>query len=61
MLFPKAYLDSLKNEFRQKVCETRAGEMAEIDWYAMSLGWFLAKGLNIETAHAVAREVKYAE
>lgn len=34
-------------------------ELDELDWYDMSIGFFLALGLSVEDAYAVATECMY--
>lgn len=31
----------------------------ELDWFAMSLGFFLARGLSLDAAHAAALHARY--
>lgn len=56
-----AALTPLQQEFKNQVCD----RSAEIDpdegqdWYSLSLGWALAKGLSPDDAHSFAIEVRY--
>ena len=54
-------LDKLVGEFKVE-CHDRAEELDssnEQDWYSLTLGWAVAKGLNPEEAHEVALYLRY--
>lgn len=34
---------------------------ADYDWYALSLGWAIAKGLTVEDAHRFALYARYTQ
>jgi len=43
-------------------CHDRASEIDfnnERDWYSITLGWAIAKGLSPDDAHDVARYIRY--
>lgn len=33
--------------------------LEELDWYALSVGWFLAKGATLEEANTLACKARY--
>ena len=54
-------IDKAVNDFKVEVCD-RFAEVdphSEEDWYALSLGYFLAKGLSIEESRFTASKVRY--
>ncbi len=54
-------MNKLLEEFKKEVCE-RAKEVdpqEELDWYALSIGFFLAKGATLEEAEKLAVEARY--
>ena len=53
----KALVDSFKKDCGDQAKTIDPDE--ERDWYALSLGYFLAKGLNIEDATDLALIVRY--
>ena len=51
----------LIQEFR-KFCESSRAKhelLNELNWYDMSIGWFLAKGISVSRAFKLARTVRY--
>ena len=57
----KSTLDSLAQVFKTEICD-RSKEVDpenEYGWYELSLGWAIAKGLNIDDAHDFAIHVRY--
>lgn len=53
--------EEVKEAFRKEVCEKwqEVDLDSRLDWYDLSIGFFLAKGLNIKEAHELASEVRY--
>lgn len=56
-----AVIDPLLIRFRDEVCLNRelVEAMEDVDWFGMSLGWFLANGCDFETAHGLALDARY--
>lgn len=54
-------MTDLEKEFKDTICalseDIDPGE--EHDWFALSLGWALAKGVSIEEAYDFALRVRY--
>jgi hypothetical protein len=54
-----------KNEmfdlFKLKVCmrENQIDPSSELDWYSLSLGFFLALDITPDEAHELSREARY--
>ena len=49
--------------FKKDVCEwsSEIDPSGEYDWYALSLGWAIAKGLTVEDVHSFAIWVRYTK
>jgi hypothetical protein len=54
---------ALIEQFKNEVCGDFGikldDEILEIDWYSLSIGWFLAKGASVQDAADLAREARY--
>ena len=48
-------------KFKSEVCEDseKADQLDELNWYDLSVGFFLALGFPINEVHKMAREVRY--
>lgn len=54
---------TIKEQFKQEICE-REKEIdpnEELDWFSMSIGYFIAKGLSVQDAFNLASEVRYVD
>lgn len=53
-------MKSLLMQFKEDVCN-KANEIDadELDWFALSIGYFMAKGCSFERAHHWAMEARY--
>jgi hypothetical protein len=53
--------EPLLEQFRVDIClrAKEIDEAADLDWYDMSIGYFLAKGADIEKAFYLARMARY--
>lgn len=52
---------AITERFKGEVC-LKSGEVdpeEELDWFALSLGFFLAAGLNIDDAHRLSIWARY--
>lgn len=54
-------MDPLLEDFRKEICESKEIIQAtnDLNWFELSIGWFLAKGVDIDRAWDMAREVRY--
>lgn len=55
------HLQTYLQKFKVQVCD-RAAEVDpsdEYDWFALSLGFFIALGLTLDDANALAIEARY--
>lgn len=55
-----AQLEALK-KFKVEVCDkdNEIDACGELDWFPLSIGFFLAQGLSAEDAHSLALIVRY--
>ena len=53
--------DELKaiEEFRDEVCNNGIDPHDEYDWYSLSMGFFIAKGVTVERAEELSCMVRY--
>jgi hypothetical protein len=52
--------NALLHDFRAQLCFPEMEEaLGEVDWWDMSLGWFLAKGCSLDEASALAGIARY--
>ena len=51
----------LENQFKTEVHDRakEIDESGEQDWYSMTLGWAIAKGITPDDAHDFARHIRY--
>jgi hypothetical protein len=59
--FDDGMTDKILEQFQAEI-DDLADEIdpdGEHDWYSMTVGWAIGKGWNPETAHAIARYVRY--
>ncbi len=49
--------------FKKTVCDRsdKVDPYEELDWFALSYGFFIAKGIEIERAHELSSWVRYNE
>lgn len=53
-------MKSRLEQFKEEVCDNpNAEELKDVDWYAPSIGFFLAKGASIEVAVDLALKARY--
>jgi len=57
----KKFVDLYENEFRKEVLDRvkQIDESEEQDWYSLTLGWAIAKGLTPGKAHDWSRYARY--
>lgn len=54
-------MEALAKQFEEEV-HSKASEVdpsSEQDWYSLTLGWAIAKGLTPEQAHEFANHIRY--
>lgn len=54
-------IDKIINDFKVEVCNhyTEIDPDNEEDWYSLSIGYFLAKGLSVKESRITASKVRY--
>lgn len=60
-MLEKKIRDDLKITFKKEVSDEAStiDPSQEQDWYSITLGWAIAKGLSFEDAHEFARHIRY--
>lgn len=50
---------ALLKAFKEEVCSINDVDLDTLDWFALGVGWFLARGASLRVAYRLSSEARY--